>query len=139
MGLGRDNYYCTAASNFGVFRQLLVSSNIKERDARLAVYLMQSYCFHFSFSADNKNYSCLIFQAVHNDDSEDWVLKIREARTQDSGMYECQVSTQPVRSYFVHLLVGGNDYHQVPPLCQFKAPANTFSANIARISPPSQF
>ena len=24
-------------------------------------------------------------------------------------MYECQVSTQPVRSYFVHLRVGGKD------------------------------
>jgi len=46
------------------------------------------------------------FQAVHRDDSEEWVLKIRDARVEDSGMYECQVSTQPVRSYFVHLRVG---------------------------------
>jgi len=46
------------------------------------------------------------FQAVHHDASNDWTLKIREARVEDSGMYECQVSTQPVRSYFVHLLVG---------------------------------
>ena len=45
---------------------------------------------------------------MHNDASNDWVLKIREARVKDSGMYECQVSTQPVRSFFVHLLVGGN-------------------------------
>ena len=35
------------------------------------------------------------------------MLKIRDARVEDSGMYECQVSTQPVRSYFVHLRVGG--------------------------------
>ena len=49
------------------------------------------------------------FQAVHHDASNDWTLKIREARVEDSGMYECQVSTQPVRSYFVHLLVGGKD------------------------------
>lgn len=46
------------------------------------------------------------FQAVHPDDSDEWVLKIRDAKVEDSGMYECQVSTQPVRSYFVHLRVG---------------------------------
>lgn len=46
------------------------------------------------------------FQAVHRDESNEWVLKIRNAKVNDSGMYECQVSTQPVRSFFVHLRVG---------------------------------
>ena len=46
-------------------------------------------------------------QAVHRDESNEWVLKIRNAKVDDSGMYECQVSTQPVRSFFVHLRVGG--------------------------------
>ena len=46
-------------------------------------------------------------QAVHRDESNEWVLKIRNAKVNDSGMYECQVSTQPVRSFFVHLRVGG--------------------------------
>ena len=32
---------------------------------------------------------------------------------EDSGMYECQVSTQPVRSYFVHLLVGGKTFFKI--------------------------
>ena len=36
---------------------------------------------------------------------------------EDSGMYECQVSTQPVRSYFVHLLVGGKTFFKIKMIC----------------------
>ncbi|GLH11028.1 Uncharacterized protein GBIM_15887 [Gryllus bimaculatus] len=43
------------------------------------------------------------FQANHHRDNEDWTLQIKWAQKRDAGVYECQISTQPVRSYFVNL------------------------------------
>ncbi|KAH8361454.1 hypothetical protein KR084_002858 [Drosophila pseudotakahashii] len=59
------------------------------------------------------------FQATHHQDTEDWTLQIKWAQKRDAGMYECQISTQPVRSYFVRLnvvvptatILGGPDLH----------------------------
>ncbi len=36
-----------------------------------------------------------------------WTLQIREVLKQDEGRYECQISTQPVKSFFVNLRVVG--------------------------------
>lgn len=43
--------------------------------------------------------------AIHRSSSEDWVLEIRATRLSDKGLYECQISTTPVRSYVMHLSV----------------------------------
>ncbi|XP_017956270.2 junctional adhesion molecule A [Drosophila navojoa] len=59
------------------------------------------------------------FQATHHQDTDDWTLQIKWAQKRDAGMYECQISTQPVRSYFVRLnvvvptatILGGPDLH----------------------------
>ncbi|XP_037935209.1 uncharacterized protein LOC119669401 [Teleopsis dalmanni] len=48
------------------------------------------------------------FQATHHQDTDDWTLQIKWAQKRDAGMYECQISTQPVRSYFVRLNVVGH-------------------------------
>ncbi|XP_055376713.1 protein amalgam-like isoform X2 [Condylostylus longicornis] len=45
------------------------------------------------------------FQATYHKETEDWTLQIKWAQKRDAGMYECQISTQPVRSYFVRLNV----------------------------------
>ncbi|XP_059218924.1 hemicentin-1 [Stomoxys calcitrans] len=63
--------------------------------------------------------SDLRFQAIHHNDTEDWTLQIKWTQKRDAGMFECQISTQPVRSYFVNLNVvvptatiqGGSDFH----------------------------
>ncbi|KNC32896.1 hypothetical protein FF38_09216 [Lucilia cuprina] len=63
--------------------------------------------------------SDLRFQATHHHDSDDWTLQIKWTQKRDAGMYECQISTQPVRSYFVNLnvvvptatILGGPDLH----------------------------
>ncbi|XP_053647918.2 limbic system-associated membrane protein isoform X2 [Cherax quadricarinatus] len=45
------------------------------------------------------------FRALHEDDSDDWVLKINYVQTRDTGMYECQISTTPPLSHFIRLSV----------------------------------
>lgn len=45
------------------------------------------------------------FQATHSINTDKWTLQIKWAQKRDSGLYECQISTQPVKSYFVNLNV----------------------------------
>lgn len=45
------------------------------------------------------------FRALHEEDSDDWVLKINYVQLRDSGMYECQISTTPPVSHFIRLNV----------------------------------
>ncbi|XP_032528785.1 zwei Ig domain protein zig-8-like isoform X3 [Danaus plexippus] len=45
------------------------------------------------------------FQASHSPQTDDWTLQVKWAQQRDAGVYECQVSTQPVRSFFVTLHV----------------------------------
>lgn len=47
------------------------------------------------------------FQATHDKETADWTLQIKWVQKRDKGAYECQVSTQPVKSYFVELDVVG--------------------------------
>ncbi|XP_069158577.1 zwei Ig domain protein zig-8-like [Procambarus clarkii] len=59
------------------------------------------------------------YQVINSPGSKDWILKIKYAQVRDAGMYECQVSTKPVRSYSVHLhifepkaeIIGSPDVH----------------------------
>ncbi|XP_045139314.1 zwei Ig domain protein zig-8-like [Portunus trituberculatus] len=59
------------------------------------------------------------FRALHEDDSDDWLLKINYVQPRDSGVYECQVSTTPPMSHFIRLrvvephthILGGPDLH----------------------------
>ncbi|CAK1547602.1 unnamed protein product [Leptosia nina] len=43
------------------------------------------------------------FQAIHLQHSEDWTLKVRFVQKRDAGIYECQVSSHPPTSIFLHL------------------------------------
>ncbi|XP_064115478.1 zwei Ig domain protein zig-8-like [Macrobrachium nipponense] len=59
------------------------------------------------------------YEVIHSQGSKDWILKIKYAQVRDSGRYECQVSTKPVRSYIVELniyapqaeIIGAPDMH----------------------------
>jgi len=42
-------------------------------------------------------------------DVEDWILIISSARVEDSGVYECQINTEPKRSKSFDLSVVGED------------------------------
>lgn len=45
------------------------------------------------------------FSAIHRREADEWTLHIKWAQKRDAGMYECQLSTQPVMSFFVNLNV----------------------------------
>ena len=55
----------------------------------------------FTYTADPRH------KSHYNPSRDEWVLEIKQARRRDSGRYECQISTQPVRSFFVELHVVG--------------------------------
>ncbi len=44
---------------------------------------------------------------MHPADSDEWNLKIDFAQARDSGIYECQVNTEPKINLAVHLDVTG--------------------------------
>ena len=46
------------------------------------------------------------FQSIHG--SDEWTLKISSPQIRDSGIYECQVSTEPKISQAFRLAVVGN-------------------------------
>ncbi|KAL5273982.1 hypothetical protein ACFFRR_000627 [Megaselia abdita] len=45
------------------------------------------------------------FQAMHLDDTDEWILKIVSVQPRDTGIYECQVSTEPKISQAYRLTV----------------------------------
>lgn len=47
------------------------------------------------------------FQATYNKELGESTLEIKWASIRDAGLYECQISSEPIRSLFVHLDVVG--------------------------------
>lgn len=47
------------------------------------------------------------FQTTFHREINEWTLHIKWAQKRDAGMYECQISTQPIKSYSVRLNVVG--------------------------------
>jgi len=45
------------------------------------------------------------FSAIHQKNSSTWTLQIKSVQPDDAGKYECQVSTLPKKSHFLHLSV----------------------------------
>ncbi|GFT69021.1 uncharacterized protein NPIL_677921 [Nephila pilipes] len=64
---------------------------IRQRDLRILTMGTNTY------TTDQR------FQLIRTDDVEDWNLQIRDSRESDSGVYECQVSTEPKLSLAVQL------------------------------------
>lgn len=53
------------------------------------------------------------FRALHQPHTEDWILQIKYPQHRDSGIYECQISTTPHLSHFIHLNVVGKFYRKI--------------------------
>lgn len=47
------------------------------------------------------------YQALHTEGSDEWSMRISSAQPRDSGVYECQVSTEPKISQAYRLNVVG--------------------------------
>ena len=47
------------------------------------------------------------YQAIHSEGSDEWSLRITSPQPRDSGVYECQVSTEPKISQAYRLNVVG--------------------------------
>jgi len=47
------------------------------------------------------------FRSINQPPSEDWTLQIKYPQIRDSGVYECQISTTPHISQYIHLQVVG--------------------------------
>ncbi|XP_034244975.1 uncharacterized protein LOC117647361 [Thrips palmi] len=59
------------------------------------------------------------FQVVHDQHPEDWTMQLKFVTDRDAGRYECQVSTHPPVSNFIHLRV-------VEARCVIEGPAEKF-------------
>lgn len=59
--------------------------------------------------------SDLRFQVIHPDKSENWTLQIKSPQQRDSGVYECQVSTEPKMSLNYSLNVVGECHLNYSP------------------------
>merc|ERR1719153_491283 len=53
----------------------------------------------YRYTRDNR------FSALHEPNSENWILELRDTKMTDEGIYECQISTTPVRSRELYLKV----------------------------------
>ncbi|KAL4149865.1 hypothetical protein QTP88_003716 [Uroleucon formosanum] len=51
------------------------------------------------------------FRSINQPPSEDWTLQIKYPQIRDSGIYECQISTTPHISQYIHLQVVGECNH----------------------------
>lgn len=128
-------YYHRQLLPFTIY-QLLCSLwiGLAEAAAATTSQSLNEYLFHFSFSLHIANYfqhypktapplyriSSILtsniytytgdqrFSIIHPPDSDDYDLKIEYAQLRDSGIYECQVNTEPKINLAVYLDVTGN-------------------------------
>lgn len=61
----------------------------------------------FTYTGDQR------FSVIHPQDSDDWDLKIEYAQLRDSGIYECQVNTEPKINLAIHLDITGKKPNSV--------------------------
>ena len=96
---------CRLLKMFVVFAQV---SWVRHRDVHLLTVATYTYTADQRFRAVHKPYYG--DQAIHPDSMDtyqDWVLEIHSAQQRDSGIYECQISTTPHQSLFLHVRVVG--------------------------------
>lgn len=74
---------------------LLQVSWVRHRDIHLLTV------GRYTYTSDQR------FRAIHQPQTEDWMLQIKYPQHRDSGIYECQVSTTPHMSHYIHLTVVG--------------------------------
>ncbi|XP_037953078.1 uncharacterized protein LOC119683465 isoform X2 [Teleopsis dalmanni] len=91
--LGKTAYLNCRVKNLGNKTMLLQVSWVRHRDIHLLTV------GRYTYTSDQR------FRAIHQPQTEDWLLQIKYPQHRDSGIYECQVSTTPHMSHYIHLNV----------------------------------
>ncbi|XP_037297520.1 tyrosine-protein phosphatase Lar-like isoform X1 [Manduca sexta] len=91
--LGKTAYLNCRVKNLGNKTINMQVSWVRHRDIHLLTVGLYTY------TSDQR------FRAIHLAHSEDWTLQIKYPQHRDSGIYECQISTTPHMSHFIHLNV----------------------------------
>lgn len=82
---------------------------IVTQDIRFIVLTFPISCFLF-YRKTIQLYSsiyCFLLQVIRPESSEDWTLQIKFTTLRDSGIYECQVNTEPKISMAFRLNIVG--------------------------------
>ncbi|GLH02285.1 SFRICE_033561 [Gryllus bimaculatus] len=96
--LGKTAYLNCRVKNLGNKTMVFQVSWVRHRDIHLLTV------GRYTYTSDQR------FRAIHHPHSEDWTLQIKYPQHRDTGMYECQISTNPHMSHMIHLevVVGPN-------------------------------
>ncbi|XP_047989131.1 uncharacterized protein LOC125228563 isoform X1 [Leguminivora glycinivorella] len=105
--LGKTAYLNCRVKNIGNKTLNMQVSWVRHRDIHLLTV------GRYTYTSDQR------FRAIHLPHSEDWTLQIKYPQHRDSGIYECQISTTPHMSHFIHLnvveptteIIGGPDLY----------------------------
>lgn len=73
------------------------------------------------------------FHIIH-ENPENWTLKLDDVRLEDNGIYECQVSTQPITSFSVYLSVSAGECLAIKKLQINKITARSLTKNVVLFS-----
>lgn len=91
-----------------------------------------NFSIQFSYSSDER------FLVEHTRHLGNWALRIKNARKDDEGIYECQISTHPPESIFIELRIVGElekkDEKRKNPMRKRKTFV-TFSWMLERVHP----
>ncbi|XP_028028592.1 tyrosine-protein phosphatase Lar-like isoform X1 [Bombyx mandarina] len=91
--LGKTAYLNCRVKNLGNKTLNMQVSWVRHRDIHLLTV------GRYTYTSDQR------FRAIHLPHSEDWTLQIKYPQHRDSGIYECQISTTPHMSHYIHLNV----------------------------------
>ncbi|XP_072941708.1 neurotrimin-like isoform X3 [Epargyreus clarus] len=105
--LGKTAYLNCRVKNLGNKTLNMQVSWVRHRDIHLLTV------GRYTYTSDQR------FRAIHLPHTEDWTLQIKYPQHRDSGIYECQISTTPHMSHFIHLnvveptteIIGGPDLY----------------------------
>lgn len=67
----------------------------------------------YTYTSDQRFQALHRLNTGHNSEWSEWTLCIKWAQKRDQGIYECQISTAPMKSYQFHLNVVGKFSHDL--------------------------
>ncbi|XP_058462329.1 zwei Ig domain protein zig-8-like [Malaya genurostris] len=102
-----EPYFVTSVSKNATVRQgdpAFLSCKVENLGAYTVSWIRHSDLHiltvnRYTYTADQR------FQSLHTNDTDEWILNIKWTERKDTGIYECQISTLPVKSLPLYLIV----------------------------------